>query len=222
VREPLTPMRRAIVATMTLSAQIPQFTLRRSASLEHAERDRARLRGEGVRASCQDYVVVAAALALARHPGLNASFDGDAIVRHPAICVGIAIALPGGLVSPAILDADRRDVAAIAAERQRLTAAVRAGRVGGRELYGATFSVSNLGPLGVESFTALVIPPQAAILALGAVSGAPAAPRVELSLSCDHRVVDGAPAAEFLATLVGALEDPLAGAAANRRLDPPT
>jgi pyruvate dehydrogenase E2 component (dihydrolipoamide acetyltransferase) len=208
-RQPLSPMRRAIAEAMSRSALIPQFTLERSVSMAAVERERTRLpTGGGVSVSYQDFVVAAAAAALALHPGLNASFDDDAIVCHAGIHVGIAIALPDGLVSPAILDADRRSVAEIAAERRRLTAAVRSGRIGGRELYGATFSVSNLGPLGVESFRALVIPPQAAILALGAVTGPAGAPRAQLSLSCDHRVVDGAPAAAFLATLVAALEDP--------------
>lgn len=216
-RQPLSPMRRAIAQSTAASALIPQFTLQRSAALDAVERERARLRTADVRVSYQDFIVAAAAAALVRHPGVNASFDGDAIVTHRAVNVGIAIALDDGLVGPAILDADRLSVVEIAAARIRLNTAVREQVIGSRELFGATFTVSNLGPLGVESFSALVVPPQAAILAVGAVSGAPDAPRVALSLSCDHRVLDGAPAAAFLATLVGALEEPGPADAPPRR-----
>ena len=201
-------MRRAIAETMALSARIPQFTLTRTMALDAVEHERGRLRGAGEQVSYQDFFVAAAARALRAHPALNASFDDDAIVIHGAVNVGIAIALPDGLVGPAIMDADRRTVVEIATERRRLTDAVYAGRCGGREFYGATFTISNLGPLGVESFQALVIPPQAAILALGTV----AERRASVSLSCDHRVVDGAPAAAFLATLADKLATPEVGA----------
>jgi pyruvate dehydrogenase E2 component (dihydrolipoamide acetyltransferase) len=218
-RQPLSPMRRAIAATMTLSAQIPQFTLTRTVPFDAVDRERSRLKRVGANVSYQDFVVAAVAAALTEHRALNASFDGDAIVTHAGIHVGIAIALPDGLVSPAIIDADRRSVVKIAAERRRLTRAVHDGLLGGRELYGATFSVSNLGPYGVESFEALVIPPQAAILALGAVSGDTLGLRASVSLSCDHRVVDGVPAAAFLASFVAALANPDHGADADFQTD---
>ncbi|HZL59389.1 MAG TPA: 2-oxo acid dehydrogenase subunit E2 [Stellaceae bacterium] len=207
-RQPLSPMRRAIAQSTSASALIPQFTLQRSAVLDAVEAERARLRAADVRVSYQDFAVAAAAAALVRHPGVNASFDVDAIVTHAAVNVGIAIALADGLVGPAILDADRLSVVEIAAARIRLNEAVREQRIGGRELFGATFTVSNLGPLGVESFSALVVPPQAAILAVGAVSGAPLAPRVALSLSCDHRVVDGAVGARFMQAFKRLIEQP--------------
>ena len=184
-RVPLNSMRRAIAELMTLSASVPQFTLEATAEVGSAE-------------SLSDLVVVACARALREHPGLRASFDGDAIVEHEDVNVGIAVSVERGLLVPVLRQADRLSLPELRAERERLTAAAHAGRLSAADLTGATFTISNLGPLGVERFRALVVPPQAAILAVGAaVNG-----RLALSLSCDHRVVDGAPAARFLHRVV--------------------
>jgi pyruvate dehydrogenase E2 component (dihydrolipoamide acetyltransferase) len=196
-------MRRAIAETMTLSAQTPQFTLTRSFAV--AAVDRARAQAPGI--SYEDLIVAACARALRLHPDLNASWAQNEIIAHPRVNVGVAMAIPGGLVSPAILDADRRTPTEIRLERRRLRTAAESGRLRGEELFGATFSISNLGPLGVEQFQALVIPPQAAILAVGAVVESHDR-RINLALSCDHRVVDGAPAAMFLGSVIDLLDAP--------------
>ncbi len=124
-------------------------------------------------------------------------------MEHAARNVASAIALDGGLVAPAIANADTLDLNGLKAERERLQAAALAGRLTTDEIFSATFTISNLGPFGITRFRALVIPPQAAILAVGGVGESG---RMSLSLSCDHRVLDGAPAAMFLGDVVGRLE----------------
>ncbi len=192
---------------MTLSAQVPQFTLDRTIVLSEADALRSELRDGGLRVSWEDLLVASSARALRQHPNVNSSFDEDAIVEHPDIHIGLATAVKDGLVSPAILNADRRSVEQLVEERQRLRQGVAAGTLRGVELFGATFTISNLGPYGVDRFRALVIPPQAGILACGRVVDE-GGPRIALTLSCDHRVLDGAPAAEFLATVCELVEQP--------------
>jgi len=203
-------MRRAITASMTMSAQVPQFTLDRAIDLTAAAALREELQAAGIRCSWEDLLTAASARALREHPHVNASFDEDAIVEHPDINVGLATAVEDGLVGPAVLNADRLGLGELVAERRRLRAGAADGSLRGLELYGATFTISNLGPYGVERFRALVIPPQAAILSCGRVLGGEGdgAPRINVALSCDHRVLDGAPAAEFLATVCGLIEEP--------------
>jgi pyruvate dehydrogenase E2 component (dihydrolipoamide acetyltransferase) len=207
-RRPLSKMRRAIAASMTRSAQVPQFTLDRLADLTALATIWDELRRDGTHASWEDLVVAASARALREHPNANASFDEDAIVEHAAVHIGLATAVRGGLLTPAVLDADRRSLGELISERERLRQGAAAGSLRGVELFGATFTISNLGPFGVDRFRALVIPPQAAILACGRVLDGDDGPRMALSLSCDHRVLDGAPAAEFLATISALLERP--------------
>jgi pyruvate dehydrogenase E2 component (dihydrolipoamide acetyltransferase) len=195
-------MRRAIAKSMTASAAIPQFAI--EMVLNAAPLTEARRRASvDSRPSYADAVVASAAVALRDHPWLNASLGAEGIVRHEEINVAIAIAIDGGLVSPAIEDADRLSPVQLAAERIRLTASAHAGTLSPRELLSATFTVSNLGPLGVRRFNALVIPPQVAILATGALER----DEIALTLSVDHRVVDGAPAARFLGQIRSQLED---------------
>lgn len=203
-RVPLSRMRRAIARSMTASAQVPQFAVEIDARLGALADLRARLVGDGVRVSYSDVLTAACAAALVAHPHVNASFDGDAIVRHPAINVGLAISLDDGLIAPAVLGADRLSLRELETERVRLTAAARAGSLGAEEATAATFTISNLGPFGVTRFAALVVPPQAAILAVGSLTEER---RLALTLSSDHRVLDGAPAAAFLADVAGRLED---------------
>jgi pyruvate dehydrogenase E2 component (dihydrolipoamide acetyltransferase) len=208
VRRPLGRVRRAVGAAMTASAQIPQFTLEATARLGRAAAWRRDASAGDARPSWSDLLTAASARALVAHPYVNASVDGRDLVEHAAVNVGLAVAIDDGLVVPAILGADRLAVADLARERRRLTTAARAGELRPAELYGATFSISNLGPYGIERFRALVIPPQAAILAVGRLDDRGAEPTMALSLSCDHRVLDGAPAAVFLRDLVGFLEEP--------------
>lgn len=170
--------------------------------------------------SVNDLVVRACALALRAHPGVNASYspeDQGATLLHGRVHIGIAVAAPGGLVVPVIRDADRAPVSRIAAVARRLAARAHERKLGAEDFAAGTFTVSNLGMYGVEHFTAIVNPPQGAILAVGAAAPEPAVVdgavavrrRMRCTLSADHRIIDGALAAEFLATLTGLLENPL-------------
>ncbi len=209
-RIPLSRMRKAIAAAMTRSArEVPQFSIERDVDMSAAN---ARRREAG--ASYTDVVVSAAARALAAHPRLRSHFDGDAIVQQPRAHVGLAVAVADGLIVPVVRDADTKDLATLAREREHLEEGAHAGKLAAEELSGAVFSVSNLGSLGVDRFTALVNPPEAAILAMGRVrervvaheGRAEIRPVVTLTLSVDHRVADGADAARFLDEVAKRLE----------------
>jgi pyruvate dehydrogenase E2 component (dihydrolipoamide acetyltransferase) len=221
-----------------------------------------RARGDDLEVTLDDLVVKACAGLLGLDPDLNVSFAGDRLLRHRRVHVGIAVPGPGGPVVPVVRDADRKRLTQLAREARDLTGRARAGELAARELAGATFTVSNLGGLGVDRFLALIDPPQAAVLAVGAVQGELAAGelagatftvsnlgglgvdrflalidppqaavlavgavqgelavgddgqpavrrRMRLTLSIDHRALDGATGAGFLQQLKGALERPL-------------
>lgn len=209
---PHTRMRRAIAKAMTRSAGVPQFTLQREVQIGRLLALRTELKGEGSAASVTDMLVASVARALRGHPGINSSYRDDGVLLSERIDVGLAIALDQGLIVVRIADADKKSLDELAFERARLDKAARNGELSAHDVSGVTFTISNLGTFGVTRFTALVNPPQAAILAVGAPSHPSGAPhgseQICLSLSCDHRVVDGAPAASFLASLAEALEGP--------------
>jgi pyruvate dehydrogenase E2 component (dihydrolipoamide acetyltransferase) len=215
--EPLSRMRRAIVKAMSASAAIPQFSIEMGLGIARLRAVREQVPADR-RPSYVDALVASVARALRDHPSVNASFTDDGIVRHAQRNVALAIALDDGLVSPAIGQADALGIEALAAERRRLTAAAKAGALTPEEVLSATFTISNLGPLGVRRFQALVVPPQAAILAVGGVEQ----DAMALTLSADHRVLDGAPAALFLGQVRAQLEsdvwlqDVFAGLATSR------
>jgi pyruvate dehydrogenase E2 component (dihydrolipoamide acetyltransferase) len=195
-------MRKAIATAMSRSSsEAPQFSIERDVDMSQANTAR-----KAAGASYTDVVVSAAAKALAAHPRLRSRFDGDAIVERTGAHIGLAVAVTDGLLVPVIHDADTKDLAALAKERERLEEGARVARLGADALTGAMLSVSNLGSLGVDRFTALVNPPEAAILAMGRVRDRVVArdgkaeirPVVTLTLSVDHRVADGADAARFL------------------------
>jgi pyruvate dehydrogenase E2 component (dihydrolipoamide acetyltransferase) len=171
-----------------------------------------------------DVCLRAAALALRQHPAINASFDGDAILYHDTINVGLVIGLPDGMLIPVIRHADRLNLYTLAGTTRRLRQGAESGTLSAADLSGGTFTVSNLGMYGVDSFTAVINPPEAGILALGAVAERPAVingavvPRAQMTavLSIDHRAVDGIVAAQFIATFKSLLENPIA-----LTLDPP-
>ena len=151
-----------------------------------------------------------------RHPALNAQFTGEEIHRYPSAAIGIAVAAPNGLVVPVIRSAERLAVHEVAATRADLVARSRDNKLTLDDMRGGTFTISNLGMFGVEQFTAVINPPQVAILAVGAVRDEPVvvdgaidiAPLMHLTLTCDHRAIDGADGAEFLRTLVTLIEQP--------------
>jgi len=193
---------------------IPHFYVSREVDAERVVAWRAEL-GEGV--TLTDLLVWLSAKALERHPEANAVWGGDAPKRVDEINVGIAVAVEDGLIVPVVHRANELDVTAVAERRRDVVDRARSGTLRPDDVGGGTFTVSNLGMFGVDSFAAIVNGPQAAILAVGrvadrvvAVEGHPVvAPRMTLTLSCDHRVLDGARAARFLETLVALVEEPL-------------
>ena len=197
---------------------VPHFYLRREVDASRLEswRSVARARPGQERVSHTDLLVKLVAEALRRHPRVNASWHDGAVVPGDRISVGIAVAVDDGLVVPVVHDADRLALADVVARRLELVEAARSGRLRPDDVTGGTFTLSNLGMYGVDSFDAIVNAPQAAILAVGRildrvvpVDGRPAIrPMLNLSLSFDHRVVDGARGAEFLETLASLVEEP--------------
>jgi pyruvate dehydrogenase E2 component (dihydrolipoamide acetyltransferase) len=169
-----------------------------------------------VKLTHSDLLVALVARTLAKHPRMNASWAADRIRENPEVNIGLAIAVDGGVVAPVIRNADRTALGEVAAQRQALTERARRGKLRPADLAEGTFTISNLGMFGVDSFTAIIIPPQAAILAVGAIAdrvvplnGTPAIrPMMTLTLSSDHRVVDGAQAANFLKSISEAIGDP--------------
>jgi pyruvate dehydrogenase E2 component (dihydrolipoamide acetyltransferase) len=171
----------------------------------------------GVRVSPTDIIVKACAVALREHPGVNAHIDGDTLTLIEDIHVGLAVSLgEAGLIVPVIKDVNRKGLAQIAQDRQDLAARARGNQLGSADITGGTFTVTNLGNYGIQSFNPIINPPQVAILGVGAITdtvvpvdGVPAVrPMMGLSLSFDHRAMDGAPAAAFLARLKEILETP--------------
>jgi pyruvate dehydrogenase E2 component (dihydrolipoamide acetyltransferase) len=196
----------------------PHFFLLRevNACRLRAWREQAQLHVEP-RPTYTDLLIKLVAEAISRHPYVNGSWSDGAIVLHEEINIGIAVAVPDGLVVPVIRRASEQSLSEIVAHRQKLVQRAQAGRLGVEDLASGTFTVSNLGMYGVDAFFAILNPPQAAILAVGriaerviALDGKPAVqPMMTLGLSCDHRVVDGAGGAQFLETLARLIEKPL-------------
>jgi len=179
--------------------------------------DRAR-KQTGAHITYTDLLVKLVAAALARHPDVNASWKDGAITRNPDINIGLAVAIDAGLVVPVIHRADTLSLPDLAARREDVVSRAQAGKLRPADIQGGGFTISNLGMYGVDAFNAIVNPPQAAILAVGriadrvvAVNGQPAVqPTMVLTLSCDHRALDGARGAQFLGTLADVTEEPLA------------
>jgi pyruvate dehydrogenase E2 component (dihydrolipoamide acetyltransferase) len=217
-RLPLSSVRKTIARRLTDAWQIPVFQLQASADMTRVNALVARLRERDpdVRVTVTDVLTKVCAQALMRHREVNAAFTEDAILLHPTANVGLAVAAPQGLVVPVIRSAERRSLTEIAGVRADLVGRAREAKLRAEDLEGGTFTISNLGMYAVESFTAVLNPPQAAIVAVGAteervvpVGGEKAVrPMVTLTCTFDHRAVDGAPAAAFLQTLKESLEDP--------------
>jgi pyruvate dehydrogenase E2 component (dihydrolipoamide acetyltransferase) len=206
----LSMMRRAMARRLTEAALVPCFYLRLGADVGGVFAERARLRAEGVGGvpSFNDYVLHATARALREHPRVNASYAEGEVSLLPRVNLGVAIAIPDGLVVPAIYDADRLDPAEIAATTRALAESAAARRLSREELRDATFTVSNLGMYGIEDFDPVINPPQAAILGVGAASEQADGRRLlRLTLGCDHRVLTGAEGADFLAGVKSNLEE---------------
>ena len=221
----ITQMRKAIARRLAESKfSSPHFYLTVDVAMERCvEARRAINRRQEERGasgiSFNDFVTKACATALTQHPAVNSSYDAEAgeIRQYGYVDIGIAVALEEGLVTPVVRDADYKSFLEIAAETRALATKARNRQLTPDEMAGSTFTTSNLGMFGIESFTAIINPPNAAILAIGAIRDVPvvengqvvAGKRMHLTLSCDHRAVDGATGARFLSAVQGYLEEPL-------------
>ncbi|NNJ08857.1 2-oxo acid dehydrogenase subunit E2 [Chloroflexales bacterium ZM16-3] len=220
---PMSRMRKAIARAMNDSKPgVPHIYVTMEIDMDAAMALREQIVASGTKVSVNDLVVKAAAKVLRAVPAVNASYaageDGQpAIARHPAVHVSVAVALPDGLVAPVVRDADKKSVGTISAEIRDMAARARDGKIKPNELDGATFQVTNLGMFGVVEFGSIITVPQAASLAVGAVRKVPVVRGdqivigqvMNVTISVDHRVVDGAVAAEYLKELKALLEAPM-------------
>jgi pyruvate dehydrogenase E2 component (dihydrolipoamide acetyltransferase) len=215
---PLTKIRKTIARRLTAAWQVPVFQLTVSVDMTQANAlvERSRELNPDVRVTVTDLLAKVCAQALMRHREVNAQFTDEALLRFPSANVGIAVAAPQGLVVPVIRSVERLSLAEVAVERAELVDRSRESKLQQADLEDGTFTISNLGMFGVEQFTAVLNPPQAAILAVGATLDQAVVsdgeivvrPIMTVTLTVDHRAVDGGPAADFLRTIKMFLEDP--------------
>ncbi len=219
---PLTQMRKTIAKRLVESiGPVPHFFLTSdvdmSRAVEARRRANAGLAREGVKVSFNDIILKAVAVALRRHPECNAHWGGDHVRRFNRVHLGVAVAVADGLITPVVKDAHLKGISQISSEVRELASRAREKRLRPEEYTGSTFSVSNLGMFGIHEFTGVINPPEAGILAVGAVVERAVAvggtvvvrPQMKMTMSCDHRVIDGAQGSRFLETLRGILEEPL-------------
>ena len=219
---PLSNMRKTVARRLVESMQsAPHFYLTIKVDVDALLGLRAelnqRLADQGIKLSVNDLLVKACAVTVRSHPDINVSWAGDKILRHRRVSVGIAVAVEGGLIVPVVRDADQKSVSQISGEAKALIEKARVGKLRPDDYTGGTFTISNLGMFGIDQFTAVINPPEAAILAVGATTSEPVVhegelatrQRMKLTLSIDHRALDGATGAQFLADLKGVLEQPL-------------
>jgi pyruvate dehydrogenase E2 component (dihydrolipoamide acetyltransferase) len=222
-RVPLSRMRTAIARQMSISkSTIPHFYVSAEVDMTEALSWRKRLNeaaaADGYKITVNDMIVKAAALALVKYPNLNASFGGDHIVMHKHVNISIAVALKEGLIAPVVRDVDKKSLGTVAREANDLVGRARSGKVTPAEYSGGTFTVSNLGPFGVDTFIAIVTAPQGGALAVASsaqkavvVNGEIVVrDRMNITLSADHRITDGAEGAQFIGEVRRLLENPLA------------
>jgi pyruvate dehydrogenase E2 component (dihydrolipoamide acetyltransferase) len=221
---PLDGMRKIIAARLTEAKQtIPHFYLRRDVQLDplmaFREALNAQLAARGVKLSVNDFVIKACANALQAVPAANAVWAGDRILRLKPSDVAVAVAIEGGLFTPVLRDADAKSITALSAEMKDLAARAKTRKLAPHEYQGGSFAISNLGMMGIDSFDAVINPPHGSILAVGAGVKRPVVMKdgtvgvatvMTVTLSVDHRVIDGALGAEFLKAIIENLENPLA------------
>ena len=218
---PASNMRKRIAARLTEAKRdVPHFYLMRKLDAAPLLGFRQRLNdllGDRGKVSVNDLIIKAVALALRRVPECNASWAGESIHRHNRVHVGVAVAIEDGLVTPVVRDADQKGIGAIAAEVRDLAERAKEKKLKGHEITGSTFTVSNLGMFGIERFTAIINPPEGGILAVGTTVDEPvvdkggaivAGKRMTVTMSCDHRVIDGALGARWLQAFAELFEKP--------------
>ena len=220
---PLDGMRRTIAARLTEAKQtIPHFYLRRDVRLDalmaFREQLNKQLEGRGVKLSVNDFIIKACAMALQAVPNANAVWAGDRMLRLKPSDVAVAVAVEGGLFTPVLRDADKKSLSALSAEMKDLAGRAKTKKLAPHEYQGGSFAISNLGMMGIENFDAVINPPHGSILAVGAGIKKPVvmadgtigvATVMSMTLSVDHRVIDGALGAEFLKAVIEALENPM-------------
>jgi len=219
--EPLSSMRKVIATRLVQSkAPVPHFYLTIEVNMQRAKelRESANLLDPELKLSYNDIILKACAAALRQNPEVNASFQGESIRYHHRVNLGMAVATDGGgLITPVLRNADAKSLAEISRESKELAARARTRKLLPEEYAGSTFSISNLGMMGIDEFSAVINPPEGAILAVGAVAEKPVVVdgrvevglRCRLTMSCDHRVVDGATGAKFLQSLKQIIENPV-------------
>ncbi|MDX1495713.1 MAG: dihydrolipoamide acetyltransferase family protein, partial [Longimicrobiales bacterium] len=216
-------MRKTIAKRLVTSiGPVPTFYLTIDVDMTRAMEARrslnAALEDDGVKISFNDIVLKATAAALRQHPNCNAQWHDDHIRRYNAVHLGVAVAIEDGLITPIIRNAHRKGLVQIGEEVKEMAGRAREKKLKPEEYTGATFSVSNLGMFGIHEFTAIINPPEAGILAVGGIEETPVVvdgevvvrPRMRVTMSCDHRVIDGAQGSRFLQTLKTMLEEPAA------------
>jgi pyruvate dehydrogenase E2 component (dihydrolipoamide acetyltransferase) len=219
---PLSQMRKTIARRLTQSiGPVPHFFLTIEVDMSQAmslrKKLNERLADSGVKVSPNDLIIKSVAMALKKHPWVNAAWTGEAIRLYDAVHIGVAVAVEDGLITPIIRNAHQKGIGQIAQEVRELAGRAREKKLKPEEYTGSTFSISNLGMFGITEFTAVINPPEAAILAVGGIEDKVVAekgemvvrPRMRVTLSCDHRVIDGATGAQFLQTLKSYLEEPM-------------
>ena len=218
--EPVSTMRATIARRLTSSiGPVPHFFLTTEIEMDRTAELRASLNqlDQQNKVSINDIIIKVAAVALTQHPQVNASFQEKAIRYYERADIGVAVAIDEGLITPIVRGAERKSIGQISREVRELAERARARKLQPEEYMGATFSISNLGMFGIEEFTAIINPPEAAILAVGAMSPKPVVrdgavvvrQMMRVTMSCDHRIVDGATGAKFLQTFKKILENPL-------------
>ena len=218
---PTSKLRQAIGRRLVESKQnVPHFYVSHEFKMDSLNELRKQLNGmlpDGQKISVNDFILKAAALALKEYPNINSTLNGTEIIRHGAINVGVAVTVPGGLLTVVVKDTDNKSLRQISGEVKSMAARAREGKVKTEDVDGSTFSTSNLGMYDVENFVAIINPPEAAILAIGSARDVPVienglitiGSRMKCTISVDHRISDGAEAAQFMQVLAKYLEEPL-------------
>ncbi|MCE5293290.1 MAG: 2-oxo acid dehydrogenase subunit E2 [Chlamydiales bacterium] len=218
--EPLTPMRAVIGARLQESkSTIPHFYVRQDVDAMPISALREELKRLEQSVTINDFIIKAVAVALKKHPEINSGFDAQkkSALRYSRVDVCVAVTVPGGLITPIVFDASRKSLSQISKEVKQLAAKARDGKLSPPEYQGGSFTISNLGMYGIDEMTAIINPPQGAILGVGAASDTPVVKngqvvpgkKMTFTLSCDHRLIDGAEAAQFMKTLKTLIENPI-------------